>query len=347
MSLGSFNEVRPWAKSIKEKVAKREMPPWFADPAHGVFTNDSSLTEHEIETIIRWVDEGVARGSAEDMPEAPEFTEGWRMGEPDHIITLPEVHVPATGPDYFPDLSFSADVPEDRWIRALEIRPSNREVAHHVVIFMANFGSGGGMSNQFDVLGVWAVGTEPNQFPEGTGRRIKKGQRFMTNMHYHPNGTAATDQTQIGLYFGEGELQHQIQAVLAGNYGLTIPAGASNHHELSTWNVDRDIKIISFFPHMHWRGKDMKFTSVDPSGREQVLLSVPKYDFDWQLFYYPKEALALPAGSRIKLDAHYDNSANNPDNPDPTVDVHFGTSTTDEMMFGIVEYYAVSNPASD
>lgn len=348
MALQSYREVRPWAKSIKEKVSKREMPPWFADPAHGVFANDASLSEEDIDVIVRWVDQGSVQGKLTDLPDAPSFTEGWQMGEPDHVISLPEVNVPAEGADYFPNLSFSADVPGDRWIRALEIRPSNRDVAHHVVIFMNSFGSGG-MNGGFDVLGVWSVGTKPNVFPEGTGRRIKSGQRFMTNMHYHPNGTAATDQTKIGLYFGEGELEHEITAVLAGKYNFSIPAGAPNHREFSSWHIDRDITIMSFFPHMHWRGKDMTFTAVYPDGREDILLKVPNYDFDWQLFYYPEKLISLPAGSRIDLLAHYDNSDGNPDNPDPTRTVGFGTNTTDEMMFGIVEYYydEVSNESDD
>ena len=345
MSLHSYDEVRPWAKSIREKVTKREMPPWFADPAHGKFANDASLSEDEIAIIAKWVDQGARRGDVKDMPPFPEFTDGWKMGEPDFIIELPEVTVPASGPDYFPDLSFTADVPKDEWVRAVEIRPSNREVAHHVVIFMAGMGrGGGGMGGNFSVLGVWAVGTEPNVYPEGMGRRITPGQRFMTNMHYHPNGTEATDQTRVGLYFGEGELQQEIDTVLSGSFTFSIPAGAANHREVSTWYVENDIKVVSLFPHMHLRGKDMKFTALYPDGRSEVLLSVPKYDFDWQLYYYPEELISLPAGTKVELEAHWDNSAGNPDNPDPTRTVGFGTNTTDEMMFGLVEYYYEDGP---
>ncbi len=160
MSLHSYDEVRPWAKAIREKVVKREMPPWFADPAHGKFANDSSLSEDEIAIIAKWVDEGAPRGELKDMPPFPEFTDGWQMGEPDYIIDLPEVTVPATGPDYFPDFSFTAEVPEDEWVRAVEIRPSNREVAHHVVIFMAGgMGGGGGTGLNLGMLGSgrWVV----------------------------------------------------------------------------------------------------------------------------------------------------------------------------------------------
>ena len=340
MSLSSYKEARPWAKSIREKVVNREMPPWFADPAHGKFKNDSRLSEAEIATIARWVDQGARRGAAKDMPEFPEFPDGWQMGEPDYIIELPEVTVPASGPDYFPDLSFTAEVPEDEWVNAVEIRPGNREVAHHVVIFMAGgMGRGSGMGGNFGVLGVWAVGSAPNVYPEGMGRRIAPGQRFLTNMHYHPNGTETTDRTRVGLYFGEGELEREIDSTLAGSFTFSIPPGASNHREVSSWYIDQDIKVVSMFPHMHLRGKDMKFTAKYPDGRQEILLSVPEYEFDWQLFYYPEEVISLPAGTTIELEAHWDNSPGNPDNPDPSRTVGFGTSTEDEMMFGLFEYY--------
>lgn len=346
MSLRNYEETRPWAKSIKEKVSKREMPPWFADPAHGSFANDASLTEKEIKTIVKWVDAGAPQGNPKDMPAMPTFTTGWQRGEPDAIIELPTVNVPADGYDYFPNLRFKAEVDESRWISAIEIRPSNPEVAHHVVIFMNGFG--GGMGNDFNVLGTWAVGTAANVYPEGMGRRISNGQTLTANMHYHPNGTATTDTTRIGLYYGEGELKHEVHAALAGSFSLHIPAGAENHKESDAWYVDDDIKIVSMFPHMHLRGKDMSFTAYDEKGKQgKTLLSVPNYDFNWQLFYYPTEPIPVKAGGEIEIMAHYDNSENNPHNPDPTRSVGFGQASTDEMMFGIFEYIYDSADGED
>ncbi|MFP6583868.1 MAG: thiol-disulfide isomerase [Candidatus Hydrogenedentota bacterium] len=336
MSLRNYDETRPWAKAIKEKVSSREMPPWFADPAHGTFSNDASLTDKEIKAIVKWVNAGAPRGNPKDMPEMPTFTSGWQRGEPDAIIELPTVNIPAEGTDYFPNLSFKAEVDESQWIQAIEIRPSNMDVAHHVVIFMNGFGSG--MGNDFNVLGTWALGTAPNVYPKGMGRKLRNGQTLMTNMHYHPNGTATTDTTRIGLYHGEGKLQHEVHAALAGSYSFFIPAGAENHEEIDAWYVEEDIKIISLFPHMHLRGKDMRFTALMDNKRADILLSVPKYDFNWQLFYYPEKPISVPAGSEIEITAHYDNSANNPNNPDPTRNVGFGLQSTDEMMFGIFEY---------
>src|SRR6185436_9814828 len=152
---------------------------------------------------------------------------------------------------------------------------------------------------------------------EGMGRKIAKGQRLMANMHYHPNGKPQKDQTRIGLYYGKGELQHEVRAALAGSFGIQVPKNDPNHAESASWIADRDIQVISLFPPMHLRGKDMKLTAAYPDGRKDVLLNVPNYDFNWQLFYYPEQPIKLPAGSRVDIDAHYDNSANNPHNPDP------------------------------
>lgn len=336
MSLRTYKEARPWAKAIKAALQKGDMPPWFANPAHGEFKNDPSLSQKEIDTIVRWVDQGARRGRRSDMPQMPDFVKGWQNGVPDYVVELPEVEVPADGPDIFPNLTIELDVPEDRWVRAVEIRPGNKEVSHHVVVFMN--ANRGGVGPSFDVLGVWAVGTPPNAYPEGMGRRIRAGQRLLANMHYHPSGKLATDRTRIGLYFGKNELKKEVNAVLVGSFTFEVPPGAPNHEVTGTWFVDQDIKVVSFFPHMHLRGKDMRFTATLPSGDQKVLLDVPKYDFDWQLFYYPVDPVSLPKGSRIDILAHYDNSAQNPDNPDPGRSVGFGLESTDEMMFGVFEY---------
>jgi hypothetical protein len=343
MSLRTFDEVRPWARAIKQKVTSRQMPPWFADAPAGEFANDPRLTPQQIDTIARWVDGGAARGNPADEPKAPALTEGWQLGEPDYVITLPVVNIPAEGRDYFPTPSLTLDLPEDRWIRAMEIRPSNREVTHHSVIFTAPAGGPGGLgaasaSGFFDVLGVWAVGTPPTVYPEGMGRWIRKGQMIRTNLHYHPNGKPATDQTRVGLYWGKGELKKEVATTLAGDLTFRIPPGAKNHEMRAVTVVDQDSIIVSYFPHMHLRGKDMLMTATFPDGRRQTLFNVPSYDFNWQLFYYPKQQIMLPRGTRVDLVAHYDNSADNPNNPDPARAVTFGEQSTDEMMFGVFEF---------
>ena len=339
MALLTYQDARPYARSIKEKVATRQMPPWFADKSAGVFANDPSLTDEEIATITRWVDAGAPQGDPKDLPPAPQFTEGWQLGEPDQIIELPEVHIPADGADYFPTPSITPDLQEDRWIRAIEIRPSNRQVTHHSVIFSASIDMMRQTGN-FDVLGVWAVGTPATVYPEGSGRWIRKGQTLRTNLHYHPNGTPQIDRTRIGLYFGKGELKKEVAAALAGNLLFTIPPNAANHEMRAVYVADQDINIVSFFPHMHLRGHDMTLTATFPGGRRETLLNVPAYDFNWQLFYYPKNTVALPQGTRLDLVAHYDNSSANKHNPDPPRAVRFGEASTAEMMFGMFEFTA-------
>ena len=339
MALLTYQDARPYARSIKEKVATRQMPPWFADKSAGTFANDPTLTDAEIAAITSWVDAGAPQGDLKDLPKPPQFTEGWQLGEPDQIIELPEVQIPATGGDYFPTPNIALDLKEDRWIRAIEIRPSNRQLTHHSVIFSASVDMMRA-TGTFDVLGVWAVGTPATVYPEGTGRWIRKGQTLRTNLHYHPNGTPQIDRTRIGLYFGKGELRKEVAAALAGNLGFTIPPNAANHELRAVYVADQDINIVSFFPHMHLRGRDMTMTATFPGGRRETLLKVPAYDFNWQLFYYPKNTVALPKGTRLDLVAHYDNSAANKNNPDPARAVRFGEASTAEMMFGMFEYTA-------
>jgi hypothetical protein len=341
MPLLTYDDARPWARAIKQKVVLRQMPPWFADPKYGTFANDPSLTPKEIETISRWVDGGAVNGDAKDLPKPPQFTDGWQLGEPDMIVELPEVQIPATGPDYFPTPTIALNLTEDRWIRAVEIRPSNREVTHHSAIFSTSAGARLGASGFFDILAVWAVGTPPTVYPEGMGRWVRRGQTLRTNLHYHPNGKAQVDRTRVGLYFGKSELKKEVVAALSGTFDLSIPPQTANYEVRGAYVAEQDINVVSLFPHMHLRGKDMKLTASYPGGRQETILNVPAYNFDWQLFYYPKTPIMLPRGTRIDLIAHFDNSSSNPKNPDPNRTVTFGESSTSEMMFGMFEFTAV------
>lgn len=337
MPLRTYQEVRPFARAIKERVVSRRMPPWPADRSIGSFTNDPSLTDQEIATIAKWVDSGAPQGDPAEMPALPTFAEGWQLGEPDLIVDLPEVQVPATGADLFPIPTVNVGLQEDRWIRAVEIRPGNRQVAHHAVIFAG----GGGLLQTADpanVLGVWAVGTPPSVYPDGMGRWMRKGQLITANLHYHPNGTATSDRTRVGFYFGKGQLEKEVMTGVAGNVTFEIPPHAADHELRGVYVADQDISIISFFPHMHMRGKDMRMTATFPDGRKEDLLNVPAYDFNWQLFYYPTRKISLPRGTRVDVVAHYDNSAANRANPDPNRTVRFGETTADEMMFGTFEF---------
>lgn len=339
MSLLTYEEARPWAKSIAKNVAAGDMPPWKVDPNHGEFSNDISLGDEEIETIVTWVEAGAPRGVPSDMPEVPSFIEGWRVGEPDYVIDLDAIDVPAEGPDFFPNIDKQVNLPEDKWLRAVEVRPGDRKVLHHVVAFL-----GGGARTATtipDFLAVWAVGTPPAVYPEGTGRKITKNARLRMNMHYHTYGQASTDQTRIGLFFADEEPAKAINGQFAGTVNFRIPANRSDYRVDARYVVDEDIRVVSFFPHMHTRGKSMKYTATYPDGNQEILLNVPEYDFNWQWFYYPEEPVTLPEGTVLDIVAHYDNSADNPNNPDPSRDIIFGEDTNSEMMFGAFEFIPV------
>lgn len=349
MSLLTYREARPWARSIRRVVVNGEMPPWFANPEHGVWANDARLSEEEMGTIVAWVDGGASPGDPALTPEPPRFRDGWQLGEPDYVIELPSVTVPANGPDLVPNQLVRLDIPERRWLRAVEFQPGDRTVNHHQIAFTGGFsgtGSGGGReeaeSVDLKIFAVWAVGAAPTVFPNGAGRWVDPGALLLINQHYHPNGDSErTDRTRIGLFFGDGPLEVEVEAILASRMDFTIPAGAPNHRIVARHELGKDSRIVSYFPHMHMRGRAMSFTAIYPDGRREVLLDVPEYDFDWQLFYYPETPNVLPAGSVVEVVARYDNSVENPDNPDPTRDVGFGFQSTDEMMVGIFELIEV------
>jgi hypothetical protein len=349
MALRTFEETRPFARAIKDRVVSRRMPPWSADRSAGAFANDPSLTEREIATIVRWVDSGAPQGAPHDMPPLPRFPEGWRLGEPDLVVELPEVAIPATGPDLFPLPTARLDLDEDRWIRAVEVRPGNPQVAHHALLFAGGAGRLT-IADPTNILAVWATGSPPTVYGDGLGRWLRKGQVVTANLHYHPNGAAATDRTRIGFYFGRGELKKEVRTGVAGNVTFQIPPHAARHELRGVYVADQDISVISFFPHMHLRGTAMRMTATFPDGRQQVLLNVPAYDFNWQLFYYPIERVRIPRGTRVDVVAHYDNSPANRANPNPDRTVSFGETTDDEMMFGTFEFIpdeGVSPAAAD
>ncbi len=337
MSLLSYDEVRPWVKAIRENVSARKMPPWHATAHAGSFMNDRSLSEAELSTVLARIDQGAPRGNPSDLPPAPVFPEGkWKLGEPDFVITLPEVEIPADGPDVFQKIPGTVALPEDQWVSAVEILPGAPKVVHHVIVFQIK---------GFDVdpaggwLGAWAAGTEPMVFPKGTGRLMQKGANVIGDMHWHPSGEAIKDQTRIGLHFAKtADIEKELVNLWVLNQGFKIPAGDPNHEVRAKHTFAQDSFILGFAPHMHYRGKDFTYTAHYPDGREELLLKVENYDFNWQTDYILNERLPMPKGTTVECVAHFDNSANNPANPDPTRDTTFGEETKDEMMIGFLDY---------
>lgn len=337
MSLVKYDDARPWAKAIRTRVAARTMPPWGADPAHGVFKNDPRLSDKEIATILAWVDGGAPKGNDADMPKLPEMADGWTIGTPDAVFEMPEAfQIPASGEIDYQYLRIPTNLKEDKWIAAIEIKPQARANVHHVIAYTQPAGQ---RINQAGVLGPGNIGgVTPNKpgvvFDPGVGRLLSANSDIILQMHYTTNGQAATDKTVVGVRF----LKEPPSMVARGGAiiqpAFVIPAGAANHEVKGSRVLQQDTIITSLTPHMHVRGKDMTYIATYPDGRTETLLSVPKWDFNWQITYQLKEAKRLPKGTRIDVIAHFDNSPQNKFNPDPTKDVRWGDQTWEEMMIG-------------
>jgi mono/diheme cytochrome c family protein len=406
MSLITYKEARPWARSIKEKVVTREMPPWSADPHVGEFSNDKRLSQKDVDTIVAWVDGGAKEGSAKDLPPMPEVAKGgWTIGKPDVVLQMAEEYaVEPTAPDNYINFFIPTNFKEDMWVQAAEILPGNRKVVHHVIAFIqtpqnmakreaaaktsgqklgvrnANGamyldgtlrrvrmdapvtdntcdqpnmqrragGGGNGEENEGALLAGYAPGKEVDVFPPGTAKKVPAGSTIMFQMHYSSfRGAlekAEKDRTRIGLIFAKEPPDKIIFTSGVVNATFKIPAGADNHEVVACQTLPRDVQIISYMPHMHLRGKDMKYEVIYPDGKRETLLWVPKFSFNWQDMYYLKKPLNVPKGSKLIITAHFDNSAKNKYNPDHKKDVRWGDPTYDEMMIGWMDFL-MDNPA--
>jgi len=344
----SYKEVRPWAKAIKERVLTRSMPPWLADPHYGQFRNDRRLPQSDIDTIVAWVNAGAPEGRAKDLPPLPEFTAGWNIGKPDAIFDIgTDFDVPAEGVVPYKYFTVPTNFTEDKWVEAAEIRPDRRSAVHHVIVFLQDPGGQfAGRGEGGNLLVGFAPGEQPVRFQTGTAKLLKAGSSFRFQMHYTPNGTEVKDRTYVGLKFAKEPPQYRAVTGRALNASFRIPPNDPNYEVKSAFTAKDDIKLIAFMPHMHLRGKDFKYTMVYPDGRDQVLLNVPKYDFNWQLAYELAQPLDLPKGTRIDCVAHFDNSVNNKYNPDPNKEVKWGDQTWEEMMIGWFTYTVPVEPAA-
>ncbi len=369
MSLLSYKEVRPWARSIRDKVVSREMPPWYADPDHGQFLNESRLTTSQVETIRQWVDGGSKEGDPRDLPPLPKFHTGeWKNGQPDVVLSMTETaEIPADGTVPYKYYAVPTNFTEDKYIQFAEIKRGAPSVVHHVIISVREPDQGAlpaageirldrfrganpedpqaarnarRGTNPDGMLIGWAPGMSPLNLRNGNAKLIRKGSVLVFQMHYTTNGEAAKDITKVGLWFAKGPVEKRVitKGVTVDPRNFVIPAGDPNYEARSTFTFTEDAHLHMFMPHMHVRGKDFEYKLVYPDGSSKVLLRVPKYDFNWQLTYFVKEPIAVPKGSRIDCVAHFDNSTNNRFNPDPTKAVRWGDQTWEEMMIGWVDY---------
>jgi hypothetical protein len=352
MSLLTYKQARPWAAAIKEAVALKKMPPWFADPHYGKWSNDRSLSKPEIDTIARWVDSGAPEGDAKDAPAPIKFLDGWNIAKPDMVLEMPAAYdVPAKGTIDYQYILVPGKFTEDKWVSMAEVRPGNRAVVHHVIAYVRPPGSEWmkdaqpgvpfvpkkGSRGQGEFLVGFAPGVVPQVMEPGRARLIKAGSDIIFQMHYTANGEATTDRTRIGLVFSKEAPKERIITLAAATNKFAIPPGNPNYQVDSDFQFGHDAKVVAFLPHMHLRGKDFEYRVKYPDGHTETLLSVPHYSFSWQLSYFPAKDLELPAGATIECTAHYDNSANNPANPDPTQEVREGDQSWQEMMIGFFD----------
>jgi uncharacterized protein DUF3471/copper type II ascorbate-dependent monooxygenase-like protein len=397
-SVLSYKDVRPWAKSIREQVIKREMPPWSADPRYGDFSNNPSLSQNEIDTIVAWVDQGAREGDPKNLPPAPNFSETWEIGKPDVILAMPEEYkLAASGADDYIYFRVPTNFTEDKWIQAVEFRPGNKRVVHHAAVFIespdllemarakanrlggsldprslpslfetesgsvlrkegtvrrvspevqviddgCSSPSGGAISNGSAgarLLCVYAPGRNADIWPAGTAKRVPAGSNFIFQMHYaKTTGKPEKDRTIVGLRFANAPVEKMIESRDVTNFFFKIPPGAENHEATACYVFPRDVQLMNYMPHMHVRGKDMKFDAIYPDGRRETLLSVD-YNFNWQTLYRLKQPVPVPKGTKLMVTAHFDNSAKNARNPDPTRAVRFGEPTYDEMLVGFIDF---------
>jgi len=328
---------------VRFVVEERLMPPWGATEEGGPWRNDHSLSPAERDDLLAWLADGLPAGEGDAARElrAPRAESEWLIGEPDVVIEIPEDrHIPAEGVLDYVEVVVPTNFDEDRWVRAVEIRPTAPQAVHHVLVHVLD----GRPHDESDrrlpgFLAAYVPGNSEHVLPPGFAKKLKAGSRLFFQLHYTPNGAATSDRTRLGLVFADGPPEHEVRCVGIANKRFEIPPGAAMHDVSSEFEVPREVALLSLMPHMHLRGRAFLFESERPGEPLETLLEVPDYDFNWQFAYRFEEPVVLPRGSRITVTGWFDNSEDNPANPDPAQAVHWGDQTFDEMMIGYVEYY--------
>ena len=374
MSLLTYEDVRPWAKSIRDEVADGTMPPWHADAPHGSFLNERRLTDAQKETITKWANGGAPKGADADMPARPSFAEGWTVGKPDAVFEMEKPYeLPAEGTIQYEYFYIPTNFTEPKWVKSIEVRPGNREVVHHVLVYYraqpdlqrtpvlqpnaqtsripAERAPGVRTSPARTglpprrLLATYAPGTEAQIAPAGTAFRLEPGGIIELQMHYTTKGEPTSDRTKVGLIFANEKQPIEVRPGQFINGQLTLPAGAANVAVEADVEFLQDATVWGLFPHTHLRGKKWEYKMILPDGTSRTILSVPTYDFNWQTYYMFKEPLKVPKGAKIVSTAWYDNSAANKSNPDPKIDVKWGDQTWEEMQYTGILFTPATPPS--
>jgi len=360
MPLVSYTETKPFAAAVAGDARSRKMPPWFADAQVGHFSNDPSLSTQEIQTLVDWAAAHAPAGKPVDAPPARQFAHGWNIPQPDLVVRMPKpVAIPAHG-----DVEYTWEIvptgfTEGKWVRMSEIRPTSRENVHHAVVYIrppdspwlqhapkgVPFTSSDMTSEEdrrdthttkADILLVYAPGSSPDNWPEGMAKFIPPGSDLVFQMHYTTHGRATTDQTAIGMVFAKQPPAKRVLTLQLTNSSFVIPPGVDDYRVEVHGSFPNDALLLSFFPHMHLRGKAFEYNILRSGGGIQPLLRV-RYDFYWQLSYRLAQPMPIKAGTVLQAVAWYDNSKKNPHNPDPDAAVYWGDQTYDEMMVGFFD----------
>lgn len=353
-ALTTYEEAASHARAIRESVVTKKMPPWLADRNYGHFANDPSLSPDEIKTVSNWVDRGAKEGNPHNTAAPLRQTEGWNIRTPDTVLEMPKaVPLPARG-----DIDYTYEIvptrfSEDRWVQMAELRPSSREHVHHAVVYIrppdskwlrnvppgVPFTHGDLTHAQWtdsDILIIYAPGSSPEVWEPGKAKFIPAGSDLVIQMHYMAMGHAASDRTSVGLVFAKQPPAQRVLTLQLTNDHFVIPSQDSDYRVEARGSLPNDATLLSFFPHMHWRGKRFEYNLIHTDGRIEPLLKV-RWDFEWQLTYVLATPRPLKAGTVLQAVAWYDNSRNNPHNPDPTQEVRWGEQTYDEMMVGFFD----------
>ena len=366
MAFQTYSETRPWAKAIRDAVVTRKMPPWFADPKYGHFANDASLSSDEIRTLRDWADAGAPAGNAKDAPRLREWPERWNIGKPDQVFEMPApFSISARGAIEYQYVILPTHFSEDKWIERVEVRPSNRAAVHHAVLYIRERGShwledqpsgavfalpvtGTHRPNPksittSDVLMVYTPGNSYEIWKPGVAKKIPAGADLILQMHYTATGKPATDRSQIGVIFAKEPPKQAVLTLQMGNDRFTIPPGDPDYRVSVGGTLPNDALLIGMLPHMHLRGKAFQYLIHGPKGAVETLLKINNYDFNWQIDYRLAEPRQLKAGTRLEWVGNFDNSPNNPRNPDPSAEVQFGEQSWDEMFIGFFDVLVDAN----
>ncbi len=335
-ALLTYEDADNWSDMILETVMDRRMPPWDVDPRHGDFSNDLRMSQKEIDILLAWIENGKPQGDPADMPEPPTFESDWMMGTPDVVFEMPEEFtVQATGTVDYQYFVTKTDFGKDVWVQASEARPGNWAVVHHIIGFVRTHPEQ--PIGELPIVAGYAPGEEPTHYPEGVGFRLPAGAEIVWQVHYTPTGRVEKDRSQIGLILCREQPERDVITTGVMNHDFVIPPGAPNHRVFVSRTFDRDTELLSLMPHMHLRGSKFRYTAVYPDGSREILLNVPRYDFNWQHRYLFRTPRFMPKGTILECLAFFDNSEENPANPDPSEAVTWGDQTWEEMMIGWYE----------